>query len=157
MLEDKTDTLPTGTFELSKAPSNENSGIWFLNRSTGSPVAGLNLPDLTGTDWTYEGWVVIGGTPVTTGTFDKVDVADGFNGYSGAGASPPFPGEDFITNAPSGLTFPTDIAGGTAVISIEPRVDNDPGPFQFKPIVGAIQPAQAKLTTHGSIYCWWSR
>lgn len=137
-MEDKTDTLPTGTFELTKAPSNENSGIWFLDRSSGTPIAGLNLPDLTGTDWTYEGWVVIGGTPVTTGRFDKVDVADGFNGYSAAGSSPPFPGEDFITNAPSGLTFPTDLAGATAVISIEPRVDSDAGPFQFKPLAGAV-------------------
>jgi hypothetical protein len=138
MLEDNTDTLPTGTFELTKAPSNENSGIWFLDRSSGTPVAGLDLPDLTGTDWTYEGWVVIGGTPVTTGTFDKVNVADGFNGYSASGGSPPFPGEDFIKDAPTGLTFPTDIAGDTAVISIEPRVDNDAAPFQFKPLIGAI-------------------
>jgi hypothetical protein len=138
MLADKSDTLPTGTFSLSKAPSNENSGIWFLDRSSGTPVAGLTLPDLTGTDWTYEGWVVIGGTPVTTGIFDKVDVADNFNDYSASEASPPFPGEDFIKNAPTGLTFPTDIAGDTAVISIEPRVDNDAGPFQFKPLVGTI-------------------
>jgi hypothetical protein len=138
---DNTATLPTGTFDLMKAPSNENSGIWFLNRS-GTPVAGLSLPDLTGTDWTYEGWVVISGTPVTTGTFDADDVADGFDGYSSTGSAPPFPGEDFLTNAPAGLTFPTDLAGMTAVISIEPRVDNDPGPFQFKPLVGTI-PADA--------------
>jgi hypothetical protein len=137
---DNTATLPTGTFDLMKAPSNENSGIWFLNRS-GTPVAGLDLPDLTGTDWTYEGWVVISGTPVTTGTFDAVDMADEFDDYSASGSAPPFPGEDFLTNAPSGLTFPTDLAGATAVISIEPRVDNDPGPFQFKPLVGDIPAA----------------
>jgi hypothetical protein len=138
---DNTATLPTGTFNLTKAPSNENSGIWFLNR-VGTPVAGLDLPDLTGTDWTYEGWVVMSGTPVTTGTFDVVDAADDFDGYSSTGSAPPFPGEDFLTNAPTGLTFPTDLAGTTAVISIEPRVDNDPGPFQFKPLVGAV-PADA--------------
>jgi hypothetical protein len=138
---DNTGALPTGTFTLSKVPSNENSGIWFLNRSTGSPVAGLNLPSLTGTDWTYEGWVVMDGTPVTTGTFDEVDEADGFDGYSSTGAAPPFPGEDFLTNAPTGLTFPTDLAGATTVISIEPRVDNDAAPFQFKPLVGAIPAA----------------
>jgi hypothetical protein len=82
--------------------------------------------------------VVISGTPVTTGTFDAVDMADEFDGYSASGSAPPFPGEDFLTNAPSGLTFPTDLAGTTAVISIEPRVDNDPGPFQFKPLIGDI-------------------
>ncbi len=135
---DNTGSLPTGAFWLTKAPSNESSGIWFLNRSTGSPVPGLDLPDLTGTDWTYEGWVVIDGTPVTTGTFDEVDSADDFDGYSSTGSAPPFPGEDFLTNAPAGLTFPTDLAGATAVISIEPRVDNDPAPFQFKPLVGEI-------------------
>ena len=29
-----------------------------------------------------------------------------------------FPGEDFLINAPMGLSFPTDIMGGVAVISI---------------------------------------
>jgi len=135
---DNTGSLPTGAFWLRKAPSNENSGIWFLNRSVGSPVAGLDLPDLTGTDWTYEGWVVIDGTPVTTGTFDDVDAADGFNEYSSTGSAPPFPGEDFLLNPPLGLTFPVDLSDATIVISIEPAVDSDPGPFQFKPLVGTV-------------------
>jgi hypothetical protein len=55
---------------------------------------------------------------------------------------PPFPGEDFLMNAPAGVTFPTDLSGATAVISIEPRMDDDPAPFMFKPLVGAI-PASA--------------
>ncbi|NIP37133.1 MAG: hypothetical protein GWN18_19335, partial [Thermoplasmata archaeon] len=49
------------------ADTDELSGIWYLNRSTGTPVAGLDLPDLTGTDWIYEGWVVVDGVPVTSG------------------------------------------------------------------------------------------
>ena len=118
------------------ADTNENSGIWFLDPS--GPSVGLNLPDLTGTDWVYEGWVVIDGVPVTTGKFNSTNQADDFNGYSSTQASPPFPGEDFLVNAPSGLTFPTDIAGAKAVISIEPRNDNSPAPFQFKPLVGDI-------------------
>ncbi len=124
------------------ADTNENSGIWYLSLESGSPAVGLTLPDLTGTDWTYEGWVIFDGVPVTTGTFDKADVADNFDGYSSTEAGPPFPGEDFLTNAPSGLSFPTDIAGMETAITIEPRMDNDPAPFQFHPLMGTI-PADA--------------
>jgi hypothetical protein len=120
------------------ADTNENSGIWFLDPTSGTPAAGLSLPDLSATDWIYEGWVVINGTPVTTGTFDTPAGLDDDDPYSGTEAGPPFPGEDFLTNDPTGLSFPTDIAAMTAVISIEPRMDNDPAPFQFKPLVGAI-------------------
>ncbi|MCE7734547.1 MAG: hypothetical protein GPJ54_06700 [Candidatus Heimdallarchaeota archaeon] len=120
------------------ADTNENSGIWFLDPTGSEVVAGLDLPDLTGTDWVYEGWVVINGTPVTTGTFDMVSQLDDSDPYSSTEAGPPFPGEDFLVNAPSGLSFPTDIAGTTTVISIEPRVDNSPAPFQFKPLIGEI-------------------
>ena len=76
---------------------------------------------------------------MTSGTFDQGDMADNFDDYSSSDeAAPPFPGEDYLTNAPDGLTFPTDLAGAAAVISIEPRMDNSPAPFQFKPLVGTI-------------------
>ncbi|MFQ6013428.1 MAG: hypothetical protein ACE5LS_07270 [Thermoplasmata archaeon] len=122
------------------ANTSENSGVWFLDRSGAAPVAALDLPDLTGTDWVYEGWAVLAGVPVTTGPFDKPDGADLSAPYSGTQATPPFPGEDFLVNAPSGLTFPTDLAGQTIVVSIEPRgsLDTDPDPFQFKPLVGSV-------------------
>lgn len=129
-------------------PSEENSGIWFLDLSSGAPVAGLNLPTLPA-GWIYEGWAVISGQPVTTGTFTNLSATDDFNGFSGPnplgapnGADGFFPGEDFLVNAPSGLTFPTDLAGGTAVISIEPVPDNSAMPFTLKPLVGGI-PADA--------------
>jgi hypothetical protein len=80
---------------------------------------------------------------VTTGRFDSRDGVDDFDDYSASDMIPPFPGEDFLMNAPAGLTFPTDISGATAVISIEPRMDNDPAPFMFKPLTGAI-PASAQ-------------
>ncbi len=50
------------------ANTDENSGIWFLDLSSGSPAQGLFLPTLPD-GWKYEGWTVIDGTPVTTGTF----------------------------------------------------------------------------------------
>lgn len=116
---------------------NEDSGIWFLNNSSGSPVAGLSLPELP-EGWAYEGWVVINGTPVTTGTFTSAEGVDSAASYSGVNPGPPYPGEDFLTNAPAGLSFPTSITGGTAVISIEPVPDNSQAPFTLKPLVGAI-------------------
>lgn len=117
--------------------NNEESGIWFLNNSTGSPVAGLSLPTLPA-GWAYEGWVVIAGIPVSTGTFLSAASADDSAPFSGANGGPPFPGEDFLNNAPSGLTFPTSLLGGTAVISVEPVPDNSVNPFLLKPLVGSI-------------------
>lgn len=124
------------------ASTNENSGIWFLDLSSGMPSVGLNLPTLPA-GWKYEGWAVSGGTPITTGKFTAVDMIDDFDGFSGTmNPGPPFPGEDFLMNAPSGLNFPLDLAGGTAVISIEPDPDNSPAPFLLKPLVSGI-PADA--------------
>lgn len=119
------------------ADAPDESGIWWLDNSSGSPVAGLDLPELAD-GWKYEGWVVIDGTPVSTGTFTAVDMSDEAAPYSGSQAGPAYPGEDFVQNAPSGLTFPTDIQGGTAVISIEPYPDNSAAPFALKPLVKAI-------------------
>jgi len=116
--------------------NNEKSGIWFLDPMAG-PGAGLTLPDLPA-GWAYEGWAVQNGTPLSTGTFTNVSGADSFSGFSGMQGSPPFPGEDFVANAPMGMTFPLDLSGGTAVISIEPVPDNSPAPFLLKPLVGGI-------------------
>ena len=118
---------PTGT----GADNEEFSGIWFLDNSSGSAVAGLDLPELEA-GWKYEGWVVIDGTPVTTGTFLDVETADEAAPFSGTNAGPSYPGEDFLVNAPSGLTFPTDLRGTTAVISIEPDPDNSEAPLTLK-------------------------
>ena len=119
------------------ADNDENSGIWWLDPSSGSLAPGLSLPTLP-SGWQYEGWVVIGGNPVTTGTFTSVSMEDHAAPYSGDMGGPPFPGEDFIKNAPFDLSFPTDLSAGTAVISIEPVPDNSPNPFLLKPLVGQI-------------------
>ena len=114
--------------------NNETGGIWFIELP---PSQGLQLPELAA-GWAYEGWAVIGSQPVTTGRFTSVDVADMDAPFSGTMAGPPFPGEDFLMNAPSGLTFPTDLAGGLAVISIEPEPDDSPAPYTLKPLLGGI-------------------
>ncbi len=116
------------------ATTDENSGVWFLDPMAG-PGAGLDLPTLPA-GWAYEGWAVIDGTPVTTGTFLNVNESDALAIYSGSAGGPPFPGEDFLNNAPEGLTFPTDLSGSTIVISVEPVPDNSAAPFTLKPLVG---------------------
>lgn len=125
--------------------TNESSGVWFLDNSSGSAVTGLNLPALSD-GWKYEGWAVIDGTPVSTGTFTDASMADDnaatstFKGDAGNG--PGYPGEDYLQNAPTGLTFPTDLKGATIVISVEPSPDNNATPFTFKPLAHMV-PAMA--------------
>lgn len=116
--------------------SDETSGVWFLDPTAG-PGPSLNLPELP-SGWIYEGWAVINGTPVSTGTFRDATGSDNFGGYSGNQAGPPFPGEDFLQNAPNNLSFPTDLSGQTIVISIEPVPDNSSSPFTLKPLVGPV-------------------
>ncbi len=109
------------------AMTNEESGIWFLDNSGPSVAKGLNLPTLP-SGWKYEGWIVINGIPVSTGTFIDANTADSnaassnFKGTIGNG--PNYPGEDLLRNAPTGLTFPTDLRGKIVAISIEPSTDN---------------------------------
>ncbi|TYP99175.1 hypothetical protein C7447_102494 [Tenacibaculum adriaticum] len=122
--------------------TNEASGVWFLDNSGAAPVAGLDLPTLPD-GWKYEGWVVLNGTPVSTGTFTSLDAADDnattspYKGTSGDG--PPFPGEDYVMGSASGVTFPTDIRGsGMVVISVEPSPDNSAAPFALKPLAHPV-------------------
>lgn len=121
--------------------NDEFSGVWFLTFP--GPVAGLDLPELPA-GWTYEGWTVIDGVPVTTGTFLSVEGSDDAAPYSGTVRTPAFPGEDFLQNAPDGLTFPTDLSGATVVISVEPLAEDNPLPFALKPLLGPV-PLDAEL------------
>lgn len=139
-------TTATGKYILTTPTDgnsqDENSGVWFLDNSSGSAMAGLNLPTLPA-GWQYEGWAVINGQPVTTGKFLSATAADESAPFSGtAVAGPAFPGEDFLMNAPSGLTFPTDLSSQKIVISVEPQPDNSDKPFLLKPLGGEV-PASA--------------
>ena len=144
-------TTSTGSYILATPTddpdANDLSGVWFLDNSSGSAVAGLSLPTLP-TGWNYEGWAVIGGVPVSTGTFTAVDAADAAAPFSGPNAGPPFPGEDFVANAPTGLTFPTDLTGETIVISVEPSPDDDAAPFVLKPLLGTVPDPAATGTVY---------
>ena len=129
------------------ADTNENSGIWFLDLSTGSPAVGLDLP-VWPDGWVYEGWAVIDGVPVSSGRFTEVDTVDQDDPFSGTEGGPPFPGEDYLFNAPSGLSFPTDLSGATGVISVEPSPDDSPAPFTLKPLVAQISADATDHTTY---------
>ena len=71
--------------------------------------------------------------------------------FSPAGG-PPFPGEDFLLNAPTGFTFPVDLTtagtagGATVVVSIEPFPDDSAAPFTLKPLVKQIPTGTAAAT-----------
>lgn len=129
------------------APENERSGIWwtFIPRAQS-----LVLPTLPA-GWIYEGWQIIDGTPVTTGTFvSQFGEPDDAAPYSGPQPGPPFPGEDFLVNAPAGLTFPVDLRGSEIVISVEPVPDTDAAPFPIVPLRGVV-PDDAQDHTHYAV------
>lgn len=126
--------------------ANPSAGVWFLNAMSGTPVAGLNLPTLDA-GWKYEGWAVSGNTVLSTGKFSNPNGPDEAAPYSGTQPGPPFPGEDFLNNAPAGITFPGNLSGATFVISVEPVPDNSSMPFTLKPLAHtAASPAVTGTT-----------
>ncbi len=145
-------TTSTGNYILATptdggSNTDELSGVWWLNPSDG-PGPGLDLPSLPN-GWVYEGWAVIDGVPVSTGTFTDQGRTDDNALFSGTAGGPPFPGEDFLNNAPTGLNFPTDLSGATVVISVEPSPDNSAAPFILKPLVGSVPSNAVDHTLYG--------
>lgn len=129
------------------ADTDELSGVWWLDPAAG-PGATLELPTLP-SGWEYEGWAVIDGTPVSTGRFTSASGADDDDSFSSTVApGPPYPGEDFLMNAPAGLTFPTDLSGRVVVVSVEPKPDNSPAPFLLKPLLGQVPMTAAGHTLY---------
>ena len=121
--------LSRGTYVLATPTngpdSDETSGIWFINLTGGGVGRGLQVPiPLSG--WRYEGWVVGEGFALSTGTITHHSRDDDAAPYSGTGPSPGFPGEDFLFNAPPGLTFPLRLQGATVIVTLEPDPDPDP-------------------------------
>ena len=109
-------------------PNDYDQGIWWLDPAAG-PGPSLTLPTLP-VGWSYEGWVVGSGGPITTGKFLSAAGADsdGPGPAAGPDPAPPFPGQDFISP-------PEVLIGYAAVITIEPDPDNSPSPFSLKPLV----------------------
>ncbi len=145
----------TGEFVLatpsSEAEDDYDQGIWWVVPGD-APSPGLRLPTLP-EGWTYEGWIVGPGGPVSTGTFLEGGMGDDDAGgpAAGPGMTPPFPGQDFIT--------PATVLSSMhmAVISVEPVPDDSAAPFQIKPLFGSIadvmppttQPMDNRVSEHG--------
>lgn len=121
--------------------TNEDSGVWFLDNSGMDLEPGLNLPDLP-EGWLYEGWVVVNGTPISTGRFKEINTADdnaATTPYKGSlNDGPPYPGEDYVTGSFNGIDFPISLLGKTVVISVEPNPDNSDKPFTIKPLATQV-------------------
>ncbi len=143
----------SGSFILatptSAATTDETSGVWFLDPAAG-PGPSLDVPTLPD-GWVFEGWGVTQGTPLSTGRFSSASGADDSAIFSGPLAGPPFPGEDFLTNLPPGVTAPVDLADGSTmiVLTVEPDLDgSDPtgaGPFSMKPLLVAVVAGAAPM------------
>jgi len=107
---------------------NESSGIWFadsIDRADG-PLAGLNIQDAND-GWSYYAWIETNGTMLQIGGFTKAGGSDDFAGYSDiAAAGLGFPGEDFLTNAPAGVTFPLDLSGAKVIVTAQPDFIAEP-------------------------------
>lgn len=129
--------------------TDELSGVWFIDslNTAAAPVAGLKLPVLYN-GWRYEGWVEINGTLVSTGRFTDPEAVDLFDGYSSTTAGYPFPGEDFLQNAPAGLTFPTDLSGQKVFVSLERNDGSTSGTTPFVVLFSATiqSPAQSGVS-----------
>ncbi len=122
---------------------NETSGIWFAKIDTADNVSrGLDLPELYGA-WIYEGWVEVNGTYLSTGRFTDPSAADMSNHFSGSSDGLDYPGEDFLQNAPAGLTFPLDLKGKKAFISVELNDERDFGESPYIKIFETTIPADA--------------
>ncbi len=148
-------SLSTGSYLLNTPTdinnTNPKSGVWFVDKdSLGLPVQGLGTTAISGR-WNYEGWVVIDGTPVSTGRFRNPAIADDGNPYSEtSGTAYRFPGEDFLRNAPSGVTFPADLSGHSVYITlIAPRPAKANSPFAEMKLLEATVPSNA---VSGTVY-----
>ena len=118
-----TGTLVLGT-PTDEDPENETSGVWFLDPTGPATQAGLDLPDAP-SGWNYESWVVLGDQSLSMGKFFLPEAADSTATYSGTLPGPGFPGEDFLTGAPAGLTFPVDLSGASVLVTMEPWAEWD--------------------------------
>ena len=129
--------------------SNETSGVWFATGARTSLSPGLSLPALP-SGWAYQGWVDTGDVLLTTGAFTAMDDHD-LERPHGLPDAPPFPGEDFLENAPQGITFPADLAGATVWVSAEPAPDdNGVTPYGIRVLSGSI-PANPSADTAYSL------
>lgn len=114
----------------------EGSGLWSMD-TDGEPL--LQLPPLNNI-YAWEHYMVIDGQILSMARFASPDLPDFINPFSGPLLAPPFPGEDFLFNAPSGIVFPADLEGAHLLLTLEPIFDDTIGPSQLV-VLEAFLPA----------------
>jgi hypothetical protein len=119
---------------------NDRSGVWFV-QNLDTQTRGLALKAAP-PGWIYEGWARHDDTWLSTGKFSNPGMADEFSGYSASlNPSPNFPGEDFLSNGPLGVTFPwTFVDGDSVMVTMEPNPDPEDGPFGIRLLVRSMSP-----------------
>jgi hypothetical protein len=113
--------------------SNERSGVWFM-QNIEPPIQGLTLK-YAPSGWLYEGWAWHNNTWLSTGKFASPGLSDDFSGYSN-GPGPGYPGEDFLTNPPSGWTIEP---GDSVLLTLEPNPDPEDSPFVVRLLGHQVQ------------------
>ena len=116
--------------------TNEGSGVWAIN-ANGQPT--MTLADINNI-YMYEHFVVINGIPVTMGRFRTTNTKDLRNPWSGPmnTEAPAVPGEDFLANAPAGLTFPADLSGSQLLVTLEALYGDRVEPSQLVVLEGTL-------------------
>ncbi|GAA4954866.1 hypothetical protein GCM10023314_30700 [Algibacter agarivorans] len=110
--------LAIGIFATSCSNDDENGS------TTASLTLDLNGLETLGSEYVYEGWVIVDGIPVSTGTFSSIT----------------FP-QSFSIDA-------AQLASATRfVLSIEPANDPDPAPADTKVLVGDFSGNKADVNT----------
>ncbi len=119
--------------------TNEDSGIWFVNLTGGPPGRGLRTT-IPIRGWKYQAWAEFDGILVDMGVITHHSMPDESSLYSGPMAGYNYPGEDFLMNAPPGLSFPTSVINASIRVTLEPDPDPDPAPSQFALFGGRVPP-----------------
>lgn len=153
----------TGSYVLdtpsSSAEDDNTQGIWFIDTSNGERKAGLDLPKLPeDSAWVYEGWIVGGDGPISTGQFRDPTAPDHDGAGPDAGDSQgyAFPGQDFVKDGGKML------ASGDyeTFVTLEPD-DGVAAPFAFRPLaadipadIGAdnVQPVESTIDSPPTVF-----
>ena len=78
------------------------------------------------------------GVTVATGEITHASESDAAAPHSGPMPGFDYPGEDFLFNAPAGLTFPISVDGAIVVVTLEPSPDPDPGRSSLELLRGSV-------------------
>ncbi len=112
----------------------DTAGLWFARpkaKTGGKTAPGLGLPApgspaamqaglaAASGGWAYGGFVTTaGGTVLPMGAFTDPAAPDSAKPFSGPRPGLKLPGEDFLRNAPEGVSFPLNLADGRTSVTV---------------------------------------